>query len=190
VSHLALAIAHNFSLVEAVEIAYRAGAVYVQMEYNKPIYPYELVETKFVDPHDLMNRDFKLVCSNGVFDLMHYGHVASFQFAKSKGDKLAVLINSDESVKKLKGENRPVVPLEQRLNLIASLECVDFVLPFKTESPYNLYKEIQPDVLVKGEGIKRPRSAELAKEFYYAPLVEGVSTTQIIEKVVKSYKNL
>ena len=194
VSHLALAVSHNFSLPEAVEIAYKAGVVYVQKEYNKPVYPYELIESKFIHPCDLQKRDFKLVSTNGCYDLgLHLGHISTFQFAKSKGDKLVVLVNSDESVRKLKGEGRPIIPLEQRLNVIAALECVDFIIPFNDDSPFNTIKCMGgTDVLVKGGDYQggKINSSELAKEVYFAPFIEGASTTQTIEKIVKSYKNL
>jgi D-beta-D-heptose 7-phosphate kinase/D-beta-D-heptose 1-phosphate adenosyltransferase len=183
----ALAIAHAFSLTEASEIAYKAGANYVRHPYNQPIFPYELVESKFIAPQDLTNRDFKLVATNGCFDLLHAGHLASLEFAKSRGDKLVVLINSDESVKKIKGDSRPIVPLEQRKKLISGLECVDYVIDFKEESPYNLIQQIRPDVLVKGN-LKREdvRSARLVKEYYSFPLVEDISTSQIIKKINES----
>jgi D-beta-D-heptose 7-phosphate kinase/D-beta-D-heptose 1-phosphate adenosyltransferase len=181
-SHFALAIAHGFSLPEATEIAYKAGAVYVQRNHNKPVHAYELAESKFIHPQDLKNRDFKLVVTNGCFDLMHPGHLSSLEFAKKHGDKLAVLINSDKSVRALKGKSRPICPLEQRKQLIAGLECVDFVLDFDETSPYNLIDEIKPEVLVKG-GLKTTRSAKLVKEFYTAPIIEGISTSEIIKKI-------
>jgi D-beta-D-heptose 7-phosphate kinase/D-beta-D-heptose 1-phosphate adenosyltransferase len=181
----ALAIANDFEFNNAIEIAYEAGKVYVQREHNKPLLPLDLYDTKFVHPIDLKNRDFKLVATNGCYDLTHSGHVATFEYAKSKGDKLAVLINSDESIKNIKGPDRPIIPLEQRMKMVAALECVDYVIPFNEDTPINLIKEIRPDVLVKADDWKEKgiRGAEFVKEICFAPLVDGVSTTSLIKKI-------
>lgn len=185
-----LAVAHGFSPPECAEIGYKAGEAYVQSNHNKPILPLDLYESKFVLPQDLVTRDFKLVVVNGCYDLLTSAHISTFEFAKTKGDKLAVLINSDESVKRLKGNARPIIPLEQRKKIIAALDCVDFVIDFTDDSPYNLISEIKADILVKGGDFNRdfnrlPRSASVVKEFYFAPCVEGVSTSKIVEKIKK-----
>lgn len=182
---LSLAIAHNFKLSEAVKIAYKAGKIYVQSDHNKPIYPLDLYENKFVNPEDLRDRDFKLVCSNGCFDIITVAHISTFEFAKSKGDKLVVLINSDESIKRLKGESRPIVPLEQRIKVLAGLGCIDYLIPFGEDTPVNIIKILQPDTLIKGEDWKEKgiRGAEFAKEICFAPFIAGISTTNIIEKI-------
>jgi len=183
VSLLALAIAHKYPLEQAVEIAYEAGAIYVQREHNKPVSPLDLQDSKFVWPVSLADRDFKLVVSNGCFDLLHSGHIASLEFAKSKGDKLAVLVNSDMSVRKLKGRGRPILPLSDRVKMLSALECVDYIVPFGEDSPMECIKKIKPDVLVKGPTSKKPRSAEFVKEFYNAPSVDWVSTSNIIDRI-------
>jgi D-beta-D-heptose 7-phosphate kinase/D-beta-D-heptose 1-phosphate adenosyltransferase len=189
----ALAVAHKFSVSECAELAYKAGQKYVQRCNNKPVSPLDLCDTKFVQPQDLRDRDFKLSCTNGCYDLgLHAGHISTFEFAKSKADKLVVLINSDDSIKRLKGENRPIIPLEQRMKILASLECIDYIIPFFDDTPYDAVKRISPDVLVKGSDWqgKKINSAELVKYVCFAPLVEGISTTKIIEKIIKTYKNL
>jgi len=182
----ALAIAHKFSFPHAIDLAYAAGRIYVQREHNKPLIPLDLYDNKFVHEQDLKNRDFKLVVTNGCYDLtIHAGHISTFEFAKTKGDKLVVLINSDESIKKIKGEERPIIPLEQRMKMVAALECVDYVLPFHETSPVNTIKQIAPDAIVKGEDWKEKgiRGAEYVKEVYFAPLVPGISTTNLIKKI-------
>ena len=93
----------------------------------------------------------KIVFTNGVFDLLHAGHIDILQFAKSQGDILIVGINDDDSVKRLKGETRPVYPLEQRLKIMAALMAVDYVIPFSEDTPLELIKRLhRVDVLVKG----------------------------------------
>jgi D-beta-D-heptose 7-phosphate kinase/D-beta-D-heptose 1-phosphate adenosyltransferase len=187
VSLLALAIAQGFTLEESVEIAYEAGAIYVQRKHNKPVTPLDLQDSKFVNPKTLVKRDFKLVMTNGCYDLFHAGHVESLEFAKSKGDKLLVAVNADDSVRALKGPGRPVIPLEYRKKMLASLECVDYVVDFSEPSPYNLAELIRPDVLVKGGDTKKtPRSAKWATEYYPSPVVDGLSTTSIINKIRNS----
>jgi D-beta-D-heptose 7-phosphate kinase/D-beta-D-heptose 1-phosphate adenosyltransferase len=184
VATLALAYAHKFNLQEASQIAWQAGASYVKTNHNEPVKPLDLADSKFIHPDDLKDRDFKLVVTNGCFDILHVGHLKTFKEAKKYGDKLAVLINSDESIKELKGESRPINKLEYRKEMLASLECVDFVIDFSEKSPYNLIKNIRPNVLVKGGDytVDQIRSSELVEETIIVPLVEGLSTTEIIRK--------
>lgn len=127
----------------------------------------------------------KVVFTNGCFDILHVGHVKYLQIAKSFGDVLIVGLNSDESVSRLKGPSRPVNPAEDRAYLLAALEAVDFVVPFEADTPYELIKMIQPDVLVKGgdyEG-KEVIGTEFASELKLVDFVDGKSTTKTIEKI-------
>jgi len=127
----------------------------------------------------------KVVFTNGCFDILHVGHVKYLQIAKSFGDILIVGLNSDESVSRLKGPTRPVNIAEDRAYLLAALEAVDFVVPFTEDTPYNLIKMIEPDVLVKGgdyEG-KAVVGTEFAGELKLVEFVDGKSTTKTIEKI-------
>lgn len=180
----AMAVGHEFTVPEAVEIAYKAGAVYVQHQMNSPVCPAELAEDGLVDPRDLVNRSFKLVFTNGCFDVLHKGHMETLKFAKSKGDKLVVAVNTDESVKRLKGESRPVVPLEHRMAVLASLKFVDYVVPFGKDTPLDVIKCIKPDVLVKGGeyDLENIIGADVVKEVHRAPMIEGVSTSRLLAK--------
>jgi D-beta-D-heptose 7-phosphate kinase/D-beta-D-heptose 1-phosphate adenosyltransferase len=90
------------------------------------------------------------VFTNGCFDLLHVGHVRSLEQARSLGDRLIVAINSDASVRELKGRGRPVVPLRQRLEMVAALECVDWVILFRDATPLSTIRALRPDVLAKG----------------------------------------
>lgn len=127
----------------------------------------------------------KIVFTNGCFDILHVGHVKYLQIAKSFGDILIVGLNSDESVRRLKGESRPVNVAEDRAYILAALEAVDYVVPFTEDTPYELIKMIAPDVLVKGgdyEG-KDVVGTEFAGELRLVDFVDGKSTTKTIQKI-------
>lgn len=178
----AMAIGHGFTIPEAAEIAWNAGAIYVQNRRNRPIVPAELSPDGIVQPEDLVNRDFKLVFTNGCFDLIHEGHLATLSFAKEKGEKLVVALNSDESVQRLKGPNRPVKPLEQRMAVMASLKMVDYVVSFDEDTPLELIKRIKPDVLVKGGDYKTSEivGVDIVPEVFRAPFIKGHSVTRLL----------
>ncbi len=131
------------------------------------------------------NNGKKVVFTNGCFDILHVGHVKYLQIAKSFGDILIVGLNSDESVRRLKGPTRPVNPAEDRAYILAALEAVDYVVPFTEDTPYNLIKMLSPDVLVKGgdyEG-KEVIGTEFAGELRLVDFVDGKSTTTTIQKI-------
>lgn len=135
----------------------------------------------------------KVVFTNGCYDILHRGHVELFRKAKALGDVLIVGINSDSSVKKLKGNERPVVNEDDRAYVIASLECVDAVCLFEEETPAELIMEVKPDILVKGgdyaidEIVGRETVWENGGEVLTIPLIEGRSTSDIIKKIVSLY---
>lgn len=127
----------------------------------------------------------RIVFTNGCFDLLHPGHVAYLEEARGFGDLLVVGVNSDDSVRRLKGPERPVVPLDGRMAVLAALEAVDYVVPFEEDTPYQLIKALRPHVLVKG-GDWRPEEVvgrDLVEEVRIVPYREGFSTTRIIEKI-------
>ena len=131
-------------------------------------------------------RGETVVMTNGCFDILHAGHVTYLQQAHDQGDRLIVAVNIDETVRALKGEDRPVNPLEHRMRMLAALECVDWVLPFEEETPTRLICEILPDILVKGgdnDPDKIPGGEcvrENGGEVRVLSYVDGVSTTEII----------
>jgi D-beta-D-heptose 7-phosphate kinase/D-beta-D-heptose 1-phosphate adenosyltransferase len=184
----AMAIGYGFTVPEAVRIAYRSGSVYVQHNMNRPVVPAELVYDRIVQPQDLANRDFKLVFTNGCFDVLHKGHLHTLEVAKSKGDKLVVAVNTDESVKKQsKGAGRPVVPLEHRMAVLAALRSVDFVVSFDEDTPLNVIKAINPDVVVKGGdySLETIVGADIVPEVHIAPTIEGVSTSNLLNNYLQ-----
>lgn len=180
----AMAIGHGFNPIEASEIAWTAGSVYVQQRMNRPVVPAELSCTKIVSPYDLSKRDFKLVFTNGCFDILHGGHIQTLNFCKNKGDKLVVALNSDESIKRIKDKSRPILPLEHRLAVVSCLEVVDFVVCFDEDTPFEVIKIIKPDVLVKGAGYDNLNiiGSDIVPEVYIAPTIQNASTTKFAEE--------
>jgi len=129
----------------------------------------------------------KIVFTNGCFDILHMGHVKYLEKAKKLGDILVVGINSDDSITRIKGENRPINSLNERSCVLASLKPVDYVIPFSEDTPFELIKAITPDKLVKGGDYKNKEvvGEEIAKELILIDFVEGKSTTNIITKIQK-----
>ena len=131
----------------------------------------------------------KLVFTNGVFDILHVGHVRYLQTARELGDALIVAINSDASARELKGEGRPLTSENDRAEILAALACVDYVTVFDNLSPRNLIAELLPDVLVKGgdyalDQIHGREEVEAAGgRVVSLPFVEGASTSKIIERI-------
>jgi rfaE bifunctional protein nucleotidyltransferase chain/domain len=136
--------------------------------------------------HRLKAEGKKIVFTNGCFDLIHIGHVRSLKEAKKLGDVLVVGLNSDRSVSLIK-PRRPIIPQEQRAEILASLDMIDYISLFDEETPYELIKLIQPDVLAKGGDWKKEEivGADIAKETHSIPYIQGISTTEIIEKIKK-----
>ena len=138
---------------------------------------------------ELRARGRTLVFTNGCFDILHVGHVRYLKAARGLGDALLVAVNSDRSVRALKGAGRPVLSEAERAELLAALSSVDFVTVFDEESPRALIAELLPDVLVKGgdyapEEIHGREEVEAAGGRVVAlPFVEGASTTGIIERI-------
>ncbi len=127
----------------------------------------------------------KIIFTNGCFDILHLGHVKYLEIAKKMGDILIVGVNSDKSVKKLKGDNRPVNCEFDRAYLLLALECVDYVVIFDEDTPYELIKKIKPDILVKGGDyrFKNIIGSDIAKEVRFVDFIDGKSTTNIINKI-------
>ncbi|MDR2979148.1 MAG: D-glycero-beta-D-manno-heptose 1-phosphate adenylyltransferase [Bacteroidales bacterium] len=132
----------------------------------------------------------KIVFTNGCFDILHLGHVEYLAKAKDLGDILVVGLNSDVSVKRLKGEQRPVNPEHARATVLAALSMVDFVIVFEEDTPYNLINNILPDYLVKGgdyaagEIVGADTVNNKGGEVVIIPLTDGFSTTKTIESMV------
>ncbi len=139
-------------------------------------------------------QEKKVVFTNGVFDILHRGHVAYLEEAGKLGDLLVLGLNSDASVRKIKGNSRPIVPQEDRAFVAAALQCVDYVCLFDEETPAALISALVPDILVKGgdyqieEIVGRETVWENGGRVVTIPLVPGRSSTDIIGKIVKLVK--
>ena len=136
----------------------------------------------------------KVVFTNGCFDILHAGHVRYLTAAGAKGDLLVVGLNSDASVRLIKGDKRPIVNQEHRAELLAALDCVDYVVLFDSPDPLSLIQTLKPDVLVKGADWAE--ETIVGSDFVKAnggsveqiSLVPEVSTSQIIEKILQVYR--
>jgi rfaE bifunctional protein nucleotidyltransferase chain/domain len=137
-----------------------------------------------------------VVFTNGVFDLLHVGHARYLAEARALGDALLIAVNADESVRGFKGDLRPIVPLAERMEMLASLACVDYVTPFATRTPVPLIEQIQPALYVKGGDYQEVDLPEALVVHAYGgdvrilSLVAGRSTTNIIARVCAAYGTL
>ena len=209
IGSIAFALANNLNIQEAVNFANLAAGVVVSKLGSATvtldeIYEYESSLHKsnssshiktFAEieklAKDFHKKNKKIVFTNGCFDILHVGHVKYLEIAKSYGDILIVGVNSNDSVQKLKGINRPINTQEDRAYILASLESVDYVVIFEEETPYELIKLIQPHTLVKGgdyEG-KDVVGQDIVNELKLVQFVDGKSTTKIIQRIQNSATN-
>lgn len=209
VAHLAFHLGAGVDLESAVSLANHAAGIVVAKLGTHSVTREELLEriaqgnlhdvqppaTKIVARGGIagiveaMRAESKrVVFTNGCFDVLHAGHVDYLRFSRSKGDALIVGINDDASVRRLKGETRPVNTLEDRMAVLAALECVDAVVPFSEDTPKALIEDVTPDVLVKGEDYKDKLvvGADWVEahggEVVLAPFLAGRSTTGMLER--------
>jgi rfaE bifunctional protein nucleotidyltransferase chain/domain len=139
------------------------------------------------------SQGMKIVTTNGCFDMLHVGHIRYLQEAKKHGDILIVAINSDDSVRAIKGDRRPLVPENERAEVLAALECVDYVMIFPELDPIQFLKELRPDIHVKGgdynldQVIERETVESLGGELRLLPGAPGKSTSNLIDLIVERY---
>ena len=202
VSALALALAAGADTPVAAELASAAAGVVVGKDRTASCSARELRafltadDKRAADRRDLAlrleeyrRRGRRIVFTNGCFDILHRGHVTYLSRAKALGDVLVVGVNTDESIRRLKGPDRPINPLADRLEVLAALSCVDQLIPFDEDTPHRLIEVVRPDVFVKGGDYTRDRLPEaalverLGGVVTILPLVEDRSTTRMIDRI-------
>jgi D-beta-D-heptose 7-phosphate kinase/D-beta-D-heptose 1-phosphate adenosyltransferase len=162
-------------------------------KHGEPLHPAVLSLAETIVRFGPGKRNGKrVVFTNGCFDLLHPGHIRSLETARALGDVLVVGINSDESVRVLKGPSRPVIPAEERAEILASLECVDAVLVFDELTPQKVIAALLPDVLVKGgdwpgnQIVGREEVEAAGGKVVLVDVVQGYSTSEILKKITRS----
>jgi D-beta-D-heptose 7-phosphate kinase/D-beta-D-heptose 1-phosphate adenosyltransferase len=143
---------------------------------------------------DLKTEGKRIIFTNGCFDLLHVGHIRYLEKAKAIGDILVVGLNSDQSVRNLKGEGRPILPDEERAEILSGLWCVDYVTIFDEPTPLELIHSLQPHILVKGGDWTKETTVGkevvegLGGKVVILPFVQGASTSNLIETILKRYE--
>jgi len=143
---------------------------------------------------DLKTRKKRIVFTNGCFDLLHVGHLRYLEKAKSLGQVLVVGLNSDRSVRTLKGPGRPILPERERAEILSGLACVDYVAIFDEPTPLNLISQLRPDILVKGgdwtreEVVGREVVERSGGKVKILPFVKGSSTTNLIQTILRRHE--
>jgi rfaE bifunctional protein nucleotidyltransferase chain/domain len=137
----------------------------------------------------LKKQGKRIVFTNGCFDILHQGHVFYLEEARRQGDCLIVGVNTDSSIKEIKGEGRPIIPQEGRMTVLAALEAVDYVVPFDEPDPFALISLLRPHILVKGGDWDQEEvvGRELVEQTIVVPYIEGMSTSGIIEAILQRY---
>jgi D-beta-D-heptose 7-phosphate kinase/D-beta-D-heptose 1-phosphate adenosyltransferase len=196
--------------VEAVALANVASGLEVEKYGSVPITPHEIKLELLTEQHEHLGKQRtleqlvpelqrhraagrRIVFTNGCFDLIHLGHVKYFQFARAQGDLLVVGVNTDLSIRGLKGPKRPIVNEHDRVEVLEELESIDYLVRFEDATPLRLIEAIQPDVLVKGADYKKEdvvgwdvvekRGGRVA----LAPLIDGRSTTNLIQRILDAH---
>lgn len=205
IAALGFALSSGYDILKACEFANLAAAVVVGKVGSAVATHAEIlhlhaktphlhdIHSKFITQKALMTilkelKQAKVVFTNGCFDILHKGHITYLNKARMQGDVLIIGLNDDASIKRLKGESRPINTLENRAFMLCALECVDYVVSFSADTPLELIKAIKPDVLVKGGDYhdKEIVGRQYAKEVVLIDFVEGYSTTNIIESIQRN----
>jgi D-beta-D-heptose 7-phosphate kinase/D-beta-D-heptose 1-phosphate adenosyltransferase len=206
ISVIAVALAAETPLLDAVRLANVAGGLEV-MKFGVQTVSREEIVAELVEesrrggdklrPLDALLADLarhrargeSVAFTNGCFDLIHAGHIEYFDFAGSQGDVLVVGLNSDRSVRALKGPQRPICPQEQRARVLSAIEVIDYIVIFDEDTPQTLIEAVRPDALIKGEDWRH--KGVVGREFVeshggrvvLAPLVKGLSTTDLVNRI-------
>jgi D-beta-D-heptose 7-phosphate kinase/D-beta-D-heptose 1-phosphate adenosyltransferase len=209
---LSLARAAGADWHEATAIANLAGGLEVEKFGAIPITRQELVAELLAETHQLSGKlrddtrlfaelqrhresGKRIVFTNGCFDLIHLGHIEYFRFAKKQGDLLVVAVNTDASIKRLKGDKRPLVGEDDRVSVLEELESIDYLVKFPDDTPDRLIRAIRPDVLVKGADYTKDKvvGADFVESYggtvALAPLIDGRSTSNLINRILAVHRD-
>ena len=205
ISYLSVCLANGYDLIDSANIASYAAGVKVSKMGTYAVKPRDIMdyimdsnnvldEEKIIDVDKLSKilegrGNKKIVFTNGCFDIFHVGHLRYLKESAKYGDILVIGVNSDKSVKKLKGDSRPIIPEDERMELLASLSFVSYVVKFDEDTPHNIIEKIKPDYITKGGDYKKEDvvGKDIA-DIIIIPLVENKSTTNIINKVLNKYE--
>ena len=199
VATLSACLALGLPIRKAIEMSNHAASIVCGKNGTEPIRHFDLLYTqrpetqnKIIDPRNvevliekLRNEEKKIVFTNGCFDIIHKGHIEHLRQARELGDILIIGLNSDDSIRRIKGSKRPINTFEDRAAVLQSLECVNYIIQFEEDTPTELIRTITPDILVKGGNytIHEAVGKEFAKEVKILPFIEGYSTTDIIKSI-------
>ena len=208
ISTIGILQALNFDISDTCVLANLAASVVISKFGTSTLTMDELISKELDDTNfklldvstiknvadELKQKDKKIVFTNGCFDLLHAGHISSFEQAKKMGDILIVAVNSDKSVKDNKGDLRPIISEKDRIKMLCSLEVIDYVVLMDDKTPERLISLIQPDICVKGDDWKGKEIPEkkiidsYGGELKFIELKKNLSTTKIIERILKVYE--
>jgi D-beta-D-heptose 7-phosphate kinase/D-beta-D-heptose 1-phosphate adenosyltransferase len=194
---LAMCLARGMYLEDAVEVSWNASSLYIERKHNKPIMPHEFAKwnnplaSKVISVDEMAKiigyDSSTWVWTNGCFDVLHVGHLKTLEAAKQLGNKVIVGLNTDASIKRLKGENRPVNNYDIRAEHLAHCQYVDFIVPIEDDTPLRIIERLRPHKIVKGGDYKISEIAGADvvghENVHIVPLVAGLSTTKIIERI-------
>jgi D-beta-D-heptose 7-phosphate kinase/D-beta-D-heptose 1-phosphate adenosyltransferase len=192
-----------------VTLANVAGGLEVERFGVVPITRQEIIQELITEAHEHTGKQRKLepllnelayhracgkkiVFTNGCFDLIHLGHVKYFRFAKAQGDLVVVAVNTDRSIRRLKGSKRPIISEDDRIHVLEELESIDYLVKFDDDTPLSLIEQIKPDVLVKGADYKKEQVVgwDVVERYggrvALAPLVDGRSTSALIQRILEA----
>ncbi len=207
---LALAKAGGMDWEQAATLANLAGGLECEKFGSVPITPGEMIQELLLQSHGHLGKvrtreqliaelaqhragGKKIVFTNGCFDLVHIGHVQYFKFARAQGDLLVVGVNTDDSIRRLKGPKRPIICEEDRIGVLEGLESIDYLVVFDEDTPRELIQAIRPDVLVKGADYSKDKVVghDIVESYgghvALAPLFEGRSTSNLIQRILEAY---
>jgi D-beta-D-heptose 7-phosphate kinase/D-beta-D-heptose 1-phosphate adenosyltransferase len=197
--------------VESVALGNVAAGLEVERFGTVPITRAEIVAELQAESHDHPGKERtlddlvaelgvhrssgkRIVFTNGCFDLIHLGHIKYFQFARRQGDLLVVGVNTDEGIRRLKGDKRPIITETDRLGVLEELESINYLVRFDEDTPLSLIEKIRPDVLVKGADYPKEKVVgwDLVESYggriALAPLVDGKSTSAVIQRILETHR--